>query len=624
MVHAPPSLAGRVTSVRRRWRGPVVARDARMVGGPMRPPRRPADPDRGRSQNRRRSRRHLLVALAAAGGALVGGLVAACSAPAQPPARGVPTLMPTALPTAVPASAPRTTPTVAGKPTSAVTPDARATATGPATGPAAAGRTPTPRQARRELVIAQPADPATLDPHQASLAGDSTVPFAIFDTLADRGEDQSVLRPMLATEWQVDERRWVFKLRSNVRFHSGDPFTAADVKFTIERPDDPAARSGDATFETVERIETPDPLTVVVVTRQPDPLLPARLAALDGQIVSKAYVERVGSDGFRRRPVGTGPYRFVERQPGRQLVLERFDEYWGGPAGFERVVVMARPDGPARVAALLAGEADLAVGVPTGQVEVIARGGRARVDGALYAGLHVLAVNGRVPPLDNPLVRQALSLAIDRAAIIRTIHHGQGAVPNGLIAQGDFGYDATLPPLEYSPTRAKQRLEAAGYRREEIVFETTRGYLDGDREMAELILGMWRRVGINSTLVTIDGAAQADGERGGPTRGLRWSAPTSPLRDPDGMMVRLLGTGAAPASWHDERWVRLGREARATLDQGVRLQNYRRMNALALEHLPWIPILQPRLLIGIADGIEFRPYGSGYLNLRRDNLRLRG
>ena len=127
----------------------------------------------------------------------------------------------------------------------------------------------------------------------------------------------------------------------------------------------------------------------------------------------------------------------------------------------------------------MAGEADLVTNVPAEQIDVINRSGRARVDGALFNGLHVLAVNSQVPPLDNPLVKQALSLAIDRDSIIRTVHRGQGVVPSGLIAQGDFGFDATLPPLEYNPDRAKLRLQAAGYRGEPIVLETTQGYLVG-------------------------------------------------------------------------------------------------------------------------------------------------
>lgn len=576
------------------------------------------------------SRRRFLLALAGGGAVLAGGLLAACSGgPAPPAAKGEPTLVPTALPTAQPAGGrpTSTVPASASEPTAAGTAPALATEQAATQTAVAARPTPAPKGGaaeRRDLVILQEAEITTLDPHRSTLAPDLNAAFALFDNLTFRNEDQSVIRPMLAMEWRVQERRWELTLRPNVRFHNGDPLTAEDVKFSIERALDlrsPGARTSVANvFSVVERIETPDPLTVVFVTRHPDPLLPARLAFSGGQIVPKAYVQRIGATAFRQRPVGTGPYRFGEWVAGDRLVLERFDGYWGGAAEYDRVVFRSRPEAAARVAALLDGRADLVTSVPTDQLEAIARSGRARMDGALANGLHVLAVNSRVPPLDNPLMKQALSLAIDRESIVKTVHHGQGVVPNGLIAQGDFGFDATLPPLEHNPDRARRRLQEGGYRGEEIVLETTRGYLPGDREMAEIVHEMWRAVGVNSKLEQIAISAHADKIRDSTFKGLWWSDPVSTLLDPDGMMYRLLGPDSTPAYWRHAEWEKLGEEARSSLNQELRLRNYRRMNEIALEHLPWIPVVQPRRLYGIANTVEFRPYGNGYLNLRRENV----
>jgi peptide/nickel transport system substrate-binding protein len=550
-------------------------------------------------------------------GGLVAALLAACGGPTQPAAKGAPTLMPTALPTAAPAEAARPTTTVSG----AVEP----TRAGARSGPAQVTPTPKPdSQAKQELTLLQGADITTLDPHLSTFAADVNATFAIFDNLTVRTEDQSVIRPMLATEWKVRERRWELRLRPGVRFHNGDLLTSSDVKFSIERTFDPNAKTSVATvFSTVERIETPDPLTVAFVTRQPDALLPARLASYGGQILPRAYFERAGPEGFRRSPVGSGPYRFATWTKDDRLVLRRFDGYWGGPPSFERIVLRPRPEAATRIAALLSGDADLVTSVPADQIDPINRSGRARVDGALFNGLHVLAVNSTVPPLDNPLVKQALSLAIDRDAIIKTVHRGQGVMPNGLIAQGDFGFDATLPPLEYNPDRARQRLQAAGYRGEPIVLETTQGYLLGDRQMAEIVDEMWRKVGINSRLELIEISARAEKTRDRSFRGLWWSDPASTVLDPDGMMYRLLGPGGTQDYWRHPEWVRLGEEARRSLDQELRLRSYRRMNEIALEHLPWIPIVQPRRLYGISNEIEFRPYGNGYVDVRRENLRPR-
>jgi peptide/nickel transport system substrate-binding protein len=557
-----------------------------------------------------------LTTLLTGGGSVLTGVLAACSG-GQPTgvSKSVPTLVPTALPTAAPAGA--------SKPSTAATAGAepKPTAAQSAQVTPAVGVTPGAGE-RRVLNVVQGADVTTLDPHLSTFATDVNATFALFDNLTFRNEDQSVVRPMLATEWKVQDRRWELKLRPNVRFQNGDPFTSEDVKFSIERTYNPAAKTSVANvFSTVERIETPDPLTVVFITRQPDALLPSRLAFYGGQIIPRRYFERVGAEEFRRRPVGTGPFRFSEWVKDDRLMLDRFGEYWGGPPNVAQVVIRPRPEVAPRIAALLADEADLVTSLPSDQIDTINRSGKARVEGALFNGLHVLAVNSRVAPLDNPLVKQALSLAIDRDAIIRTVHRGQGVVPNGLIAQGDFGFDATLPPLEFNPERARQRLQAAGYKGESIVLETTQGYLLGDRQMAEMVDEMWRKVGINSRLELIEISDRAEKTREKSFKGLFWSDPASTVLDPDGMMYRLLGPGGSQDYWTDAEWVKLGEEARSSLDQELRLRNYRRMNEIALEQLPWIPVVQPRRLYGIANTIDFRPYGNGYLNLRRENLK---
>ena len=564
------------------------------------------------------ARRQFLTRLATSIGLVGAGVLAACSrSQQQPVAKGAPTLVATALPTAAPAGVAPPTGTAATRATSMPST--------PSIGQGGQGLTPTTKPSaatRRDVTILQGADVTTLDPHLSTFATDVNATFAIFDTLTFRNEDQSAVRPMLALDWKVQERRWEMKLRPNVVFHNGDPLTSADVKFSIERTYDPNLKSAVANvFSTVERIETPDPLTVTFITRQPDTLLPSRLAFYGGQIVPRTYLERVGVDGFARAPIGTGPYRFSSLIKDDRLVLERFDGYWGGAPNFERILFRPRPEVAPRISALLAGDADLVTNVPADQIDAIGRSGRAHVDGALFNGLHVLAVNSKVPPLDNPLVKQALSLAIDRETILKTVHRGQGVVPNGPIAQGDFGFDATLPPLEYNTERARQRLQAAGYRGEPIVLETTQGYLLGDRQMAEMLDEMWRKVGINSRLELIEIAARSEKTRDKSFKGLWWSDPASTLLDPDGMMFRLLGPGGTQEYWQHAEWERLGNEARSSLDQELRLRNYRRMKEIALEHLPWIPIVQPRRLYGIANTIEFRPYSNGYVNVRRENLK---
>src|SRR5204862_7401799 len=141
---------------------------------------------------------------------------------------------------------------------------------------------------------------------------------------------------------------------------------------------------------------------------------------------------------------------------------------------------------------------------PADQEERVRGNASTKVAGALYAGLYVLAVNSKRPPLDNPLVKQALSLAVDRQAIVKELWRGRGIVPSGPIAKGDNHFDATLPPLAYDPREARERLKKGGYKGEEIVIETTVGYTANDKPMSEAIHGMWRDVGINAKVEVVE------------------------------------------------------------------------------------------------------------------------
>src|SRR5439155_7856649 len=184
---------------------------------------------------------------------------------------------------------------------------------------------------KRELVIAQGGDISKLDPHFSTSSNDIRLSFNIFDNLTSRHPDGK-LHPGLATEWKLqNQTQWTFKLRSGVKFHNGDPFTSADAKFSLERTYDPNAKTMVATvFTTIDRIEALDPTTLVIHTKEHDPLLPARLAFYGGQMVPKKYVEASGNDTFNAKPVGTGPVRFVSWVKDDKLTVEANPDYFGG------------------------------------------------------------------------------------------------------------------------------------------------------------------------------------------------------------------------------------------------------------------------------------------------------
>jgi peptide/nickel transport system substrate-binding protein len=245
------------------------------------------------------------------------------------------------------------------------------------------------------------------------------------------------------------------------------------------------------------------------------------------------------------------------------------------------------------------------------------------VVGALYAGLHVLVVNVWVAPLNHPLVRQALSLAIDRAAIVKDVWRGRGVVPSGPIPSGDNHYDPSLPPLPYDPRAARDRLRRAGYRGEPVFLETTVGYTANDQPMAEAIAEMWEDVGINVVVEVIDSTVRHVKNRQQTFKGLWWSDPTSTVRDPDGMMGRLLSPDQPHNYWRHPEFDRLGLAARVASQDTSRADAYRRMTAIFLEHNPWIVVIQPYEDYGLRRYVEFTPNPDQQLELRRFNFRLR-
>jgi peptide/nickel transport system substrate-binding protein len=488
--------------------------------------------------------------------------------------------------------------------------------------PAAAAQAQTTQ--KKELITAQGGDVARFDPHFSTSSNDIRVSFNLFDNLTSRHPD-GTLYPGLATEWKLtDPTTWTFKLRPGVKFHNGDPFTSADAKFSIERTYDPAVKTMVATaLSTIGHIEAPDAHTLVIHTKKPDPLLPARLAFYGGQIVPKRYLEAVGNDAFNAKPVGTGPVRFASWVKDDKAVLDANPDYWGGRIDMDRWIMRPLPETAPRIAALLKGEVDIITQLPPDQEERVMGTPSTRVAGALYAGLYVLGVNSKVRPLDNPLVKQALSLAIDRDAIVKELWRGRGLVPNSMIAKGDNYYDASLPPLPYSPQEARDRLKKAGYKGEPVYIETTVAYVSADKAMSEAIAAMWKDIGVNVVIEVIEYSVRAQKGREKTFKGVWWSDPTSTLGDPDGMMWRLLGPGGPMDYWRDPRFDELGNAARFSVDAKFRGEAYKEMTRIFLENLPWIPVIQPYEDYGLQKYVEWTPNPNQQFEIRRFNFKFK-
>ena len=332
------------------------------------------------------------------------------------------------------------------------------------------------------------------------------------------------LRPGLAESWtQIDGRTIEFKLRRGVKFHNGDALTADDVAFTFgermfgteaERaapagaPRDPKwapakVRAGAATaFPAIERIEIVDPHTIRFINKNSDVTLLGRISMRVGSIVNaRQHREAATWFDWARKPVGTGPYKVSEYVAENRLILDAFDDYWGGKPPLRQLRFLEVPELSSRINGLLSGQYDFACDISPDQIAAIDDSKKFEVKGGLITNMRILNFDTHFPALADKRVRLALSLAVDRAAIVETIWGGRSRVPRG--SQFSFFgpmYIADHVTPSFDPARAKVLLKEAGYNGAPIPYRLVNNYYTNQTATAQVLVEMWRAVGLNVQL----------------------------------------------------------------------------------------------------------------------------
>jgi peptide/nickel transport system substrate-binding protein len=308
--------------------------------------------------------------------------------------------------------------------------------------------------------------PSWFDPGEAGVAGLNSfwIGYALHDALV-KPMPGNPRAPSLAESWTLsaDRRIYDFKLREGVKFHNGDPFTAEDVKFTFLR------YRSKIFSEKVREVEIVDRHRVRFHLHQPWPDFMAyygTLASGAGWIVPKNYIAQVGDEGFRKHPIGLGPYKFVSYKPGVELVLEAFESYWRKVPHVKRLVLKTVPDATTRMAMLRRGEVDIAYDLDAPNALDVKRDPRFKL--AFSGGIGVTYLDflhgqwDAKSPWSDQRVRLAASLAIDRRSISEAETLG-ASIPTANIAPREFDFVLPLETHPYEPIRAKQLLAQAGY-----------------------------------------------------------------------------------------------------------------------------------------------------------------
>ena len=476
----------------------------------------------------------------------------------------------------------------------------------------------------KPVVVVQSGEAATLDWHMHCDKNAHEPDRQIFDTLLRRNLKTLQLEGNLAESWRVvNDTTWQFKLKRNVKFHNGEPFDAEAVKFSVERMLNPKqAAPGRTSIATIDRVEVVDPYTVNIITKAPFPLLPVRMSP--GHcgtvgIVPPKYLAQVGDAGFAVKPVGTGPFKFVEWIKDERLVLEANKDYHRGAPAIDRLVFRPVPELTTRVAALLSGQADLVSDIPPDQTAKIQSSGVARVEISTLGGFVIMVklTNYLMPgPWLDARVRKAINLAIDMDTIIKTVLEGHGQVLGVPLEKEAFGFNPNIKWYGYDPERAKALLREAGYPNgfEMTLHAPNRRYMN-DVEVMQAMAQMLGKVGIKAKVEVWEQSVYTTKWRKRellPAYLVAWGG--AGVFDGD-LLTSSLNSKSALAIFKNEALDKMLEDAQATNDPERRKALYWKAQELIFDEAPIIKAYQQAHIFGVSNRLDWKPWIDNMLFL---------
>lgn len=456
--------------------------------------------------------------------------------------------------------------------------------------------------AKDRVVVAFGSNIPTLDPHMHSSRLAHIADYHLYDTLMYRSpKDNYKPGPGLATSLRsLNPTTWELKLRQGVKFHNGEPFNAEAVKFTLDRVLDPATKSVTrGNFTWIKEVKVVDEYTVQILTAKPFPAAPEFLTL--AYIVPPKYLKSVGDEEFSKKPVGTGPYKFVEWRKAEHLIVEANPDYWkDSPKGMPKIktiVFRTIPETTTQIAELLSGGVDIIRNVPPDQIAVVKDSANARISATKILRVNSLLLDsaGRASntPLTNPKVREAIAYAINVDEMLTTILGGYAERTATGVNPLHFGFDPSIKPTPYDPERAKKLLAEAGYPNGfEITFNTYSGTITSMDQMADAMTGYLAKVGIRAKRRHIeDVGTWTKSSQEGKLEGIQYySWGSNSIFDADAILYALTYSKEPLSYTKDPALDQLLDEGRTQLDVKKRQEAYAKAQKLLQDKAYWIPI----------------------------------
>lgn len=466
------------------------------------------------------------------------------------------------------------------------------------------------------LTVGLGTEPTSLDPQKTADLVTAMVQRQMYNYLFTYDKNMKLI-PELAQSYKLssDKKTWTISLRKGIKFHNGEKFTAASVKFTFDRILDPATKAyRAATFKMIKSINIIDDYTVALTTDEPFIPMIRQLTYYPLAILSPTALKKYGED-YGHNPVGTGPFKFVQWTPADRIVLERNDSYWETKPKIRRIVLRFIREDAARTMLLETGEADFITQVPPREAQRLK--GNKNIEPVLtdtHYTAYVLIINCQEPPYDNVKVRKALNYAINKKALVDSVLLGSAKVYDSPLSPAGWGYHKT-GAYPYDPEKARQLLAEAGYTKDKKIkteLWSSVGRFALDTEIAEAIQAQLVDVSIEVELIKKpDYAAFLFGLRKGQNRlGTTYSGPATGDGD---MALYLLYHSKEDLNFMDYKNSEVDsllEKARMTDDSKLRAEQYAKALELIFDDAPVIWLYYPKTIYGQrknVKGVIFMP-----------------
>lgn len=468
------------------------------------------------------------------------------------------------------------------------------------------------------LIIAQGADPTSLDPYGTTDTPAIRVAECIFETLVTLDDDGNVA-PCLAETWDiVDDTTYIFHLRQGVKFHNGEELKASDVAYSFAKiAESPHASSLRATIDFANSKATDDYTFEMKMTEPFGPILNHLGHAVMAIVNEKAYTE--AGDKVNEMPCGTGPFKFVNWYQDDRVELVAFDEYWGATAKIKNVTWRTIPEISSRSIEVEAGTIDVAIDIQTSELERLQDVPNVKTFREEKSSINFICMTNTREPFNNVKVRQAISMATNVQAICDVVYQGTGAVASAPMSAIVWAYNDQLPAHEYSIEKAKQLLVEAGYPdgfKVTITCDQNQERLD----TAEMMQSMLSEIGIEVEIASMERGAFIEKVIAGELDmfSLGWASDTG---DPDYALFASFhssqwGEGGNMSFYSNPEVDRLLELGRSSTDQEVRKQAYLDAQAIIWDEVPCVFIQCPEDLYAYnADLQGFATYSNGYIKV---------